>query len=101
MALQQSREEAKGATTTRDSTEIFICSDVSIFPSAGACSSLSTLHKYFIWPQRRGELFLRLFYSHVVGSFSDPGYLARPLLFLGAGACTYQGILIYETDPHL
>lgn len=101
MALQQSREEAIGAATTKDSAEIFIYSDISIFPSVGACSSFSTLHKYFIWSQSREELFFRLFYSHVIGSLSDPGYLVRPLLFLGAEACTYQGILIYEMDPHL
>lgn len=62
--------------------------------------SFTALPKYVTWPQNR-NCSSDCFYSHVADSFSDPGYLVRPLPFLGAGACTYQGILIYEMDPHL
>ena len=101
MALQQNREEAKVATT-KNSAEIFLYhSNVSIFPSVRTCSSLFPLSPSIVSGLKIEELFFRLFSSHVADSFYDPGCLVRPLPFLGAGACVYQGIFIYQMDPHL
>jgi len=98
MALQQNGEEAKVATTTKNSWNVFIPLQRQHFPICWALFlSFPTLPTYFIRPQNREGAILQIcFPSHVADSFYDPGYLVRPLLFLGAGACIYL-----PRDSHL
>lgn len=101
MTLQQNREKAKVAATTKNSAEIFLYhSGVSIFPSVGASSSLFPFSPGILSGLKIKRSYIQIVFIHV---WQIPFWsrLVRPLSFLGAGACIYQEILICQMDPHL